>query len=139
MFIPNPLVYEVRGGKNQSSEGLFTTVSTTGLPGKSRSDKEPEFTARTVRDWLGRVEARTLYIEPGSPWENGHIQGFNRKPRVKLLEREIFYTLLEVKVLTERYRRTYKRIRPHRSLGYRTLAREVLMPADPVHMLGGVT
>ena len=64
----------------------------------------PEFTARAVREWLGRVGARTLYIEPGSPWENGYLESFNGKLRDELLDREVFYTLLEVRVLTERYR-----------------------------------
>ena len=64
-----------------------------------------------MREWLGRVGARTLYIEPGSPWENGYIESFNGKLRDELLDRELFYTLLEVRVLTERYRQIYNRIR----------------------------
>ena len=63
--------------------------------------------------------AKTLYIEPGSPWENGYVESFNGKLRDELLDREIFYTLQEVQVLTETYRQTYNRIRPHSSLGYR--------------------
>ena len=61
--------------------------------------------------------AGTLYIEPGSPWENGYVESFNGKLRYELLNREVFHTLLEVQVLTEQYRRTYNRIRPHSSLG----------------------
>ena len=61
-----------------------------------------QFTARAIRDWLGKVGARTLYIEPGSPWENGYVESFNGKLRDELLDREIFYTLQEVQVLTER-------------------------------------
>ena len=83
--------------------------------------------------------ARTLYIEPGSPWENGYIESFNGKLRDELLDREVFYTLLEVRVLTERYRRTYNRVRPHSSLGYRPPAPEALFPADPVPVLVGLT
>ena len=90
-----------------------------GVPDHIRSDNGPEFTARAVREWLGRVGARTLYIEPGSPWENGYISSFNGKLRDELLDRELFYTLLEVRVLTERYRQIYNCIRPHSSLGYR--------------------
>ena len=71
-----------------------------GVPDHIRSDNGPEFTARAVREWLGRVGARTLYIEPGSPWENGYIESFNGKLRDELLDRELFYTLLEVRVLT---------------------------------------
>ena len=87
-----------------------------GVPDHIRSDNGPEFTARAVREWLGRVGARTLYIEPGSPWENGYIESFNGKLRDELLDRELFYTLLEVRVLTERYRQIYNHIRPHSSL-----------------------
>ena len=110
-----------------------------GVPDHIRSDNGPEFTARAVREWLGRVGARTLYIEPGSPWENGYIESFNGKSRDELLDREVFYTLLEVRMLTERYRRTYNRIRPHSSLGYRPPAPEALLPADPVPVLAGLT
>ena len=75
-----------------------------GVPGHIRSDNGPEFTAKAVRDWLGRVGVRTLYIEPGRPWENGYIESFNGKLSDELLDGEIFDTLLEAKVLIERYR-----------------------------------
>ena len=110
-----------------------------GVPDNFRSDYGPEFTARAVREWLGRVGARTLYIEPGSPWENGYIESFNGKLRDKLLDREVFYTLLEVSVLTDRYRRIYNQVRPHSSLGYRPPAPEALLPAHPVPVLVGLT
>ena len=87
-----------------------------------------EFTARAVREWLGGVGARTLYIEPGSPWENRCIESFNGKLRDELWDREVFYTLLEVRVLTERYRQPYSRVRPHSSLGYRPPAPETMLP-----------
>ena len=80
-----------------------------------------------------------LYIEPGLAWENGYIESFNRKLSDGLLDREVFYTLLEVSVLTKRYRRTYNQVRPHSSLGYRPPAPEALMPADPVPVLAGLT
>ena len=86
-----------------------------------------------------QVGAQTLYIKPGSPRENGYIESFNGKQRGELLEREVFYTLLEVKVLTEQYRRTYNRIRPHSSLGYRPPAPETVPPSDPVLSLAGLT
>ena len=120
-------------------EALAELMVTRGVPDHIRSDNGPEFTARAVREWLGRVGARTLYIEPGSPWENGYIESFNGKLRDELLDREVFYTLLKVRVLTERYRRTYNRIRPHSSLGYRPPAPEALLPADPVSVLAGLT
>lgn len=110
-----------------------------GVPGHIRSDNGPEFTARAVRDWLGRVGAKTLYIEPGAPWENGYIESFNGKFRDELLDREVFYTLLEVKVLTEQYRQTYNRVRPHSSLGYRPPAPETFLPVEPVPVPVGVT
>lgn len=110
-----------------------------GVPDPIRSDNGPEFTARAVREWLGRAGARTLYIEPGSPWENGYIESFNGKLRDELLDREVFYTMLEARVLTERYRRTYKQVRPHSSLGYMPPAPEALLPANPVPALVGLT
>ena len=76
-----------------------------GVPAYLRSDNGPEFTAKRVRQWLTRVGVRTLFIEPGSPWENGYIESFNGKLRDELLDREIFDTLLEAKVLIERWRR----------------------------------
>ena len=120
-------------------ETLSELMMIRGVPGHIRSDNGPEFTARAVREWLGGVGARTLYIEPGSPWENGHIESFNGKLRDELLDREIFYTLLELRVLTERYRQTYNRVRPHSSLGYRPPAPETFLPAGPVPLLVGVT
>ena len=120
-------------------ETLAELMMIRGVPDNIRSDNGPEFTAGSVREWIGRVGARTPYIEPGSPWENGYIESFNGKLRDELLDREIFYTLLEVRVLTERFRQTYNRIRPHSSLGYRPPAPEALMPADLVPKLVGVT
>ncbi len=108
-----------------------------GVPEHIRSDNGPEFTARAVRAWLGRVGAKTLYIEPGSPWENGYVESFNGKLRDELLDREIFYTLREAQVLTGEYKQTYNRIRPHSSLGYRPPA--PIPPAEPVPMLTGLT
>jgi transposase InsO family protein len=95
-----------------------------GVPDYVRSDNGPEFTAHRVRDWLKSVEVKTLFIEPGSPWENGYVESFNGKLRDELLRCEIFDTLLEAKVLIERWRRTYNTVRPHSSLGYRAPAPE---------------
>ena len=120
-------------------ETLAELMMIRGVPDHIRSDNGPEFTARAVREWLGGVGARTLYIEPGSPWENGYIESFNGKLRDELLDREVFYTLLEVRVLTERYRQTYNRIRPHSSLGYRPPAPETMLPADTLPVLVGLT
>lgn len=97
-----------------------------GVPQHVRSDNGSEFTAKAVRDWLARVEVKTLYIEPGSPWENGYIESFNGKLRDELLNGEIFDTLLEAKVLIERWRVHYNTVRPHSALGYRPPAPEAI-------------
>lgn len=97
-----------------------------GVPEHIRSDNGSEFTATAVRTWLHRVGVRTLYIEPGSPRENGYIESFNGKLRDELLNGEIFYTLTEAKVLIERWRRDYSTVRPHSSLGYRASAPETI-------------
>ena len=99
-----------------------------GAPAYLRSDNGPEFIATAVREWLGRVGVGTLYIEPGSPWENGYGESFNGKLRDELLAREVFDTLLEAKVLVERWRRHYNTIRPHSALGYRPPAPEAILP-----------
>ncbi|MBU2535783.1 MAG: integrase core domain-containing protein, partial [Chloroflexi bacterium] len=79
----------------------------------------PEFTAKAVRKWLNRVGVKTLFIEPGSPWENGYVESFNSKLRDELLNGEIFTTLTEAKVLIEQWRRGYNQVRPHSAKGYR--------------------
>jgi transposase InsO family protein len=97
-----------------------------GVPAYLRSDNGSEFTANAVRQWLERVGVRTLYIEPGSPWENGYVESFNGRLRDELLDREVFDTLLEAKVLIERWRVEYNTVRPHSSLGYRPPAPEAV-------------
>jgi len=99
-----------------------------GVPEHIRSDNGPEFTAKVVRGWLERVGVKTLFIEPGSPWENGYNESFNGKLRDELLNREIFYSLKEVQILTEQWRREYNTVRPHSSLGYRPPVPEAIMP-----------
>jgi transposase InsO family protein len=96
-----------------------------GVPECIRSDNGYEFTARVVRQWLSQVGVQTLYIEPGSPWENGYNESFNGKFRNELLNGEIFYTLKEAQVLIERWRVEYNTVRPHSSLNYRPPAPEV--------------
>jgi transposase InsO family protein len=90
-----------------------------GVPVHLRSDNGSEFTAKRVRAWLKRLNVRPLFIEPGSPWENGYIESFNGKMRDELLAREIFYSLKEAQILIEMWRRQYNTIRPHSALGYR--------------------
>ena len=105
-------------------EQIFQLIIFRGIPEHIRSDNGPEFTANAVRKWLSRLGVKTLFIEPGSPWENGYIESFNGKLRDELLNREIFATLTEAKVLIEQWRREYNQVRPHSSLGYRPPAPE---------------
>jgi len=104
---------------------LFIFRST---PEYIRSDNGPEFTAKTVRRWLDNLEVTTLFIEPGSPWENGYIESFNGKLRDELLNREIFTTLTEAKILIEEWRKEYNQVRPHSALNYRPPAPEAIIP-----------
>lgn len=107
---------------------LFHLFVFRGIPKHIRSDNGPEFTAKEVRKWLSRLGVRTLFIEPGSPWENGYIESFNGKLRDELLNREIFTTLTEARILIEAYRKEYNQVRPHSALGYRPPAPEAIMP-----------
>ena len=100
-----------------------------GVPGHIRSDNGPEFVAKAVQAWIAAVGAKTAYIMPGSPWENGYIESFNARLRDELLNGEIFYTLKEAQIVIESWRRHYNTIRPHAALGYRAPAPEVIVPA----------
>jgi putative transposase len=103
-----------------------------GVPAHIRSDNGPEFTARAVRRWLARVGVQTLFIEPGSPWENGYIESFNARLRNELLDGEIFYTLEEVRVISGWWREHYNKIRPHSALGNRPPAPQAILPRWPI-------
>ncbi len=103
-----------------------------GPPGHIRSDNGAEFTATAVREWLPRVGVKTLYIEPGSPWENGYNESFNGKLRDELLNGENFYSLRQAQVIIEAWRRHYNTIRPHSALGYRPPAPEAILQHRPV-------
>ena len=100
-----------------------------GAPGYIRSDNGPEFIAEAVQEWIAALGAKTAYITPGSPWENGYVESFNARLRDELLNGEMFYTLREAQVVIESWRRHYNRVRPHASLGYRAPAPEVVVPA----------
>ena len=100
-----------------------------GVPGHIRSDNGPEFVAKAVQTWITAVGAKTAYITPGSPWENGFIESFNARLRDELLNGEIFYSLAEAKIVIESWRRHYNTVRPHGSLGYKPPAPEVFVPA----------
>ncbi len=109
-------------------EALFVSR---GTPEFILSDNGSEFTAKAVREWLAQVDVKTLFIAPGSPWENGYIESFNGKLRDELLDREIFYTLGEAKILIGRWRQEYNTFRPHSALGYRPPAPEALLWSTP--------
>ena len=106
---------------------LFYLFVFRGTPEYIRSDNGPEFTAKAVRRWLKDLEVTTLFIEPGSPWKNGYIESFNGKLRDELLNREIFTTLTEAKILIEEWRKEYNQIRPHSALHYRPPAPEAIV------------
>jgi transposase InsO family protein len=106
---------------------LFKLFIYRGIPDHIRSDNGGEFTAKAVRKWLNRLGVKTLFIDPGSPWENGYIESFNGKFRDELLDREVFTTLLEAQVLIEAWRREYNQVRPHSSLNYQPPAPEAIM------------
>jgi transposase InsO family protein len=119
-------------------EQLAWLFATRGVPQHLRSDNGSEFTAQAVRAWLAKVGVQTLFIEPGSPWENGYVESFHGKLRDELLNGEIFYTLLEAKVLIERWRQHYNRVRPHSALGYRPPAPEAVeVPVVSLLAVGG--
>ncbi len=118
----------IRVGRRLKAKDVLSTMAGLflqhGVPQYLRSDNGSEMTATAVREFLGGLEVGTLYIEPGSPWENGYIESFNGKLRDELLNGEIFTSLLEAKVLVEQWRRHYNTVRPHSSLGYRPPAPE---------------
>ena len=111
-----------------------------GPPDHIRSDNGSEFTAKAVREWLARVGVKTLYIAPGSPWENGYNESFNGKLGDELLDGEIFYSLKEAQVLIERWRHHYNTVRPHSALGYRPPAPQTIVPkrTDPAFAMDGL-
>jgi putative transposase len=122
----------IRTERRQNQETVLETLVDLfllhGPPDHIRSDNGAEFTATAVREWLHRLDVQTLFIEPGSPWENGYNESFNGKLRDELLNGEIFYTLKEAKVLVEQWRIHYNTVRPHSSLGYRPPAPQASNP-----------
>jgi len=102
-----------------------------GVPGHIRSDNGPEFIARAVREFLAVAGVETLYVEPGSPWENGYAESFHSRLRDELLDAEVFDGLVDAKALASRWKNEYNHRRPHSSLGYRTPAAFAASLADP--------
>ena len=118
--------------RKQTSREVLRTLAKLmlryGVPKHIRSDNGPEFVARAVRSWLARLGVQTLFIEPGSPWENGYIESFNGKLRDELLNGEVFSSVPEAKVLTDAWRRHYNHQRPHSALEYQPPAPVVIKP-----------
>jgi len=131
----------IRVGRSISASDVLDTLAELfqvyGTPEFIRSDNGPEFVADVLREWLGRLGVQTLFIEPGSPWENGYIESFNGKFRDELLNGEIFDTVLEAKVLIEEWRWEYNTCRPHSSLKYKTPAPVTFLPLQTANALEG--
>ncbi len=106
---------------------LFHLFIFRGIAEHLRYDNGPEFTAKAIRVWLNRLGVKTLYIEPGSPWENGYIESFNGKLRDELLDREIFTTFDGAKVLIKQWRKEYNQVRPYSARNYRPPAPEAIL------------
>ena len=126
---------ERRMGSQQIIEALSDVMLWRGIPEQIRSDNGPEFIAQGLRQWLANLGTGTLYIEPGSPWENGYCESFNGKLRDECLNGEIFYSLKEAQVVIEQWRVQYNTVRPHSALGYRPPAPGAyssLLPLKPV-------
>jgi transposase InsO family protein len=117
-----------RLGRYQVIETLADVMTVRGVPRHIRSDNGPEFVAKELRQWLAHVGSGTLYIEPGSPWENGYCESFNGKLRDECLNGEIFYSLKEAQIVIENWRTEYNTVRPHSALGYRPPAPIAIRP-----------
>ncbi|HEY4766817.1 MAG TPA: IS3 family transposase [Candidatus Sulfotelmatobacter sp.] len=117
-----------RLGSYEVIEALADVMLWRGVPENIRSDNGPEFVAGELRKWLGNLGTGTLYIEPGSPWENGYCESFNGKLRDECLNEEIFYSLREAQIVIEKWRVEYNTTRPHSSLGYRPPAPAAFAP-----------
>ncbi|MFI5323929.1 MAG: IS3 family transposase [Thermodesulfobacteriota bacterium] len=124
----------IRVGSSLKADDVLETLSTLfiaeGIPDHIRSDNGSEFTAKALRSWIECIGVKTVYIEPGSPWENGYNESFNGKLRDELLNREVFRSLKEAQILIEQWRRHYNEVRPHSSLGYRPPAPQVLISGN---------
>jgi len=124
-------VHVARRIRSKEALEVFAALMTRhGVPEHIRSDNGPEMVAEELRNWLHNVGAKTAYITPGSPWENGYCESFNGRMRDELLNGEIFYTLKEAQVVIEHWRKHYNTRRPHSALGYRPPAPEVTLPSE---------
>ena len=124
----------IRGRRKLNSTDFIDALTNLfilrGPPAFIRSDNGPEFVARDGRAWIEAVGAKTAFIEPGSPWENGYVESFNARPRDELLNREIFYSLREAQIIIKGWRKHDTTQRPHSALRYRPPASETIIPMD---------
>lgn len=107
-------------GSGKVLEVISELIEIHGAPGYIRSDNGPEFIAKSLQSWLAEAGIKTLYIDPGCPWQNGYVESFHDKFRRECLARELFYTLSEAKVVIAAWRKKFNQVRPHRSLGMKT-------------------
>jgi putative transposase len=122
-----------RLGSYEVIETLADVMLFRGIPEHIRSDNGPEFVAKELRKWLANLGTGPLYIEPGSPWENGYCESFNGKLRDECLNGEVFYSLKEAQIVIERWRVEYNTERPHSALGYRPPAPAACSPLVPLN------
>ena len=127
----------IRVARRLSSQEVIDTLAEVmlvrGIPEYLRSDNGPEFVARELRHWLAKLGTGTLYIEPGSPWENGYCESFNGKLRDECLNGEVFYSLKEAQIVIEQWRVEYNTRRPHSALGYRPPVPAAYSPLVPTN------
>ena len=116
---------------------LERAIKTHGAPTYLRSDNGPEFIAQEVQRWLADNQIKTIYIDPGSPWQNGFVESFHARFRDECLNREQLWTLTEARVVIEDFRRHYNERRPHSKLGYQSPARfaALLYPLTPASLV----
>ena len=120
-------------GSKKVKEQLMGVIEAQGAPAYIRSDNGPEFIGKELCKWLEHLKIKTLYIEPGCPWQNGYVESFHDKFRRECLARELFITLSECRVVVSDWRRKYNEVRPHRSLGMKTpaeFARQTISPVE---------
>ncbi len=122
------ILVERRISSQDVIDQLFQLFVFRGIPDHISWDNSLEFTSKEIRNWLNQLGVKTLFTKPRGPWENGYIESFNGKLRDELLNREVFTTLTEAKILIEQWRKEYNQVRPHSALGYRPPAPEAIMP-----------
>ena len=99
---------------------LSEVMAQRGIPKYIRSDNGSEFIAKEVQHWLREMGIRTIYIDPGSPWQNGHVESFHNRLRDECLNQELLPSVTEARVVIEEWRHLYNRVHPHSNLGFQS-------------------